>query len=395
MKKDFHLNPSLEDSTARAKIVLSAYNTAISGFRNLYLEKSKKNGRECFEFALVPHELVIRKLAQNIKRLTGVKQSSRDQIISGLKAFFRDGSTFRVYRYDVRKFYESISRSFISSKISKDVGFPPASQLAWTHFDKGLTKQKIAGLPVGIGLSAVLSEYLMRDFDEYVKGKTEVHYYARFVDDIIIVTCGSESINDFRRDIDNALPEGLKFNRSKSREPITLSNASSGGANIEIIEFLGYKFSIGPALRIKNSSYRRQVKIDISDSKVKKIKSKIIMSLKSYERDGSFKDFHDRIKLITANYYIYDRDECIRRPVGNRYNYKQIDLQQATNFASLDKFLQYTLGKGFTKNCKRKLLPANEKILKKYRFRKGFEAGTFYNFSAARLNKLTRSWAYV
>ena len=45
------------------------------------------------------------------------------------------------------------------------------------------------GIPRGIGISAYLSELYMRDIDIKIKSLEDVIYYARYVDDIIVIIC--------------------------------------------------------------------------------------------------------------------------------------------------------------------------------------------------------------
>ena len=55
-------------------------------------------------------DLVLRKLYNNIKRIYGVKQSNRNQIVKQMISLLNEGVPKWVIRLDIKHFYESIDR---------------------------------------------------------------------------------------------------------------------------------------------------------------------------------------------------------------------------------------------------------------------------------------------
>ncbi|QDW32534.1 RNA-directed DNA polymerase [Yersinia sp. KBS0713] len=72
-----------------------------------------------------------------------------------------------------------------------------------------------SGLPRGLATSAIISEYMMKDFDLFIKRKAGVFYHARFVDDIFIVTNGEDDDVKFVSEVQKNLPKGLQLNKKK------------------------------------------------------------------------------------------------------------------------------------------------------------------------------------
>nr|WP_274620819.1 RNA-directed DNA polymerase [Enterobacter kobei] len=107
------------------------------------------------------------------------------------------------------------------------------------------------GIPRGLSISAYLAELLMYDFDNQVKDEYSVFYYARYVDDIVIVTSGYEDSDAFVENVKSILPNGLQFNEGKKYYISDLIPKSAKKTNtapskkLLSFEYLGYDFSVG------------------------------------------------------------------------------------------------------------------------------------------------------
>ncbi|EEG87726.1 hypothetical protein PROPEN_00027 [Proteus penneri ATCC 35198] len=131
------------------------------------------------------------------------------------------------------------------------------------------------GLPRGLEISPMLSELYLSEFDLNINRHTEVFYYSRFVDDMVIVSSGNESQNSFMKQVEAFLPNGLKLNKDKLNISPLIPKRSKGNNNGKLLhqfDFLGYSFSIIDTQVPKNAenSIYRNVVIDLSSSRLKK-----------------------------------------------------------------------------------------------------------------------------
>ena len=155
----------------------------------------------------------------NLKKLYKVKQSNRHEILCQLVNILSNKFPKYIIRTDIYNFYESIPRDTIIKKINEDP--------LLTHISKKIIKQVLKeysrlsgsndGIPRGVGISAYLAELHMRHFDETIREHPEVVYYARYVDDIVIVFCPNieSDITEYKKIIKERLRQddiGLELN---------------------------------------------------------------------------------------------------------------------------------------------------------------------------------------
>lgn len=394
---DFKLNTHLVDAEQRKSILITAEQTASRGFNNLLLEHSVVRGRELYQFMSIPQELVLRKLSRNLKTLTRVRQDNRDSIVKNLLTLLREGEDFRVYKLDIQNFYPSISRSEIDRNLRRDGGFPATSYFVWKSFKEQLDQKCIPGVPPGLSISATLSEFYMRQFDEHMKIMEGVYFYSRFVDDMVILTTVQNSEKDTLSLIRNRLPSGLKLNRSKSHT-LTLTGKPEETPSVDkYFDFLGYRFDIFQKKIQKNNPIQRTVIVDISTKKIKRIKTRILLSFLQYAKDGIFSDLEDRIKCLSGNYHIYDFEKSLRRNVGIYFNYRNVDHANSTALKDLDSFIsKIVLSRNgrIAQMLRRRMGVAERNKLLKYSFSNSFKEKTHYHFNPEHLAHLTGSWKY-
>ncbi|WP_144577105.1 antiviral reverse transcriptase Drt3a [Agrobacterium sp. DE0009] len=394
-REDFRSMPELIDQGARAEIVASAEGYAADGFSRLLLERSNVKGRDLYQHGSLPKELVLRKLSRNLRVITKVRQANRDDIVKSLICLLGEGEDFDVYRIDIKNFYPSLDRAYIDSLLCADSSLPAASYSVWKSFSESLRSQSISGLPPGLSISATLSEYAMRDFDRGVANLPGAYYFARYVDDMVILRFGKPEEVDFLKSVASLLPPGLILHPVKTRKfPFRekAADISEDGS----LEFLGYQFSVSKRYK-EHNKWMRKVSVDIAKNKISKIKSRIVLSIVDYLNGGSFRDLEDRIRIITGNYHIYDHVKSFRRKVGIYYNYNQITMETSVGLPELDRFLKGMLLSRSGNVCRRlhaRLTPDLRRQLLKYSFSSSFQSKTHYHFNSTRLSEIIDCWKY-
>ena len=187
----------------------------------------------------------IKQLQYNIKKSFNVKQANRFAIVNQINTLLTDNFPKIVLRTDVKSFYESIPHDKLTAKINNNPLLSFLSKkLIWKILKDFLIKSEATdkvGIPRGIGVSAYLAELYMRDIDKEISSLKDVTYYARYVDDIIIVFTPitnqkpTSYINQVKKIMESNT--GLEMNMVKTNELDLVKNKAVCNLN-----FLGYQF---------------------------------------------------------------------------------------------------------------------------------------------------------
>lgn len=317
-----------------------------------------------------------RQLQRNIARLYKVKQSNRDEIIRQLIGILEDRFPKIVIRTDIKNFYESISQELILKKINDNLLTPLSKRLIRSLLkDYNSITGASRGVPRGIGVSAYLTELVMRDVDKALLRIESVSYYARYVDDIVIVFTPSISQggNDFRSQISGILKDqfDLTLNSTKTKVCDVRVNATSCN-----IDFLGYKILFGPTL-----------KVSLSHKKKEKYKSRIMKAFEVYEnyskinRKEAQRVLIKRIRFLTGNTKLKNNKKNIL--VGVYHSNKS--LTETSDFHGIDNYLNHQIN---TSSCSERL----KNKLRMYKFVDGFVHRRFSPFKLDELSQITSIW---
>lgn len=376
-------------------------------------------------------KLILRKLNDNIKRIYKDEQSNRRMIISQIKTLLDEKCPFWILKTDIKSFYESIKVERILQRLKEDAMLSFHSLFLLKKIFEYPLVDSIGGLPRGVSVSSTLSEYYMRKFDKWARQFEGVYYYARFVDDIIIFTNTKQSAQDIENSLDfklKKLAPGLQKNPKKTKiydgrklredDPLTylgykfyrdyeyvlsekhvreekiiknLNYIKSGEEEVisctEEISFLSYRSDEG---KVKKDN----LIISIADSKIKKIKSRLVSSFLDFIRSDDFDLLEKRIKFLTGNYPIRKNNESKQElRAGIYYNYLQI-----TSFESLidlDHFyraLIYSRKQSLGGKISSKLTEGKKNVLKKYSFLSGYENKVYHSFKPEEMNKIVSCW---
>lgn len=394
---DFVDEPLLLDEAFKKQVINDAVQIGIQGFIGLQISKSSLKSKMIYKLDSYPALLVTRHIAANVKRITGVKQDNRQFIIECLHSLLREGIPFRAYRLDIKNFYESVDGEQAVDALRLNEGFSGQSAFALQSFFSELKKQGVPGLPRGLGLSATLSEYVLRGFDKNVSNRDEVWFYVRFVDDIFIITSGREDRANFEKGLAADLPHGLEFNSEKHSvmdfEPF---NKNQDGVE-HTFSYLGYQFEVSRVIREKGGkTLSRDVAIDIAPSKVRKLKTRIVRTLIAFKSDGNYELLRARVRLLTGNFNFVDRQSGVRRVSGIYYNYPMTDLEHSVSLPALDRFLRNSLASPHPGNKWRPpLTKLQKRELLQLSFSDGFRSKRFYSFGPSTLAKLVACWRYA
>ncbi|TDN98881.1 antiviral reverse transcriptase Drt3a [Sunxiuqinia elliptica] len=331
--------------------------------------------------------LTFKQLQYNFRKLYKVKQASRYSIVSHLKSLLDDGFPKIILKTDIKSFYESIPQNRLLDKIQNENLLTPLSrrfiQQILNQFNN-FTSSTI-GVPRGIGISAYLVELYMRDIDRKIKQIPNVMYYARYVDDIIVI---------FKPPIDNLpfnykstiksilLADGLTMNEEGTKtQLIDLKNVSST-INYEF-DYLGYKFSSG-----YKSGKHIPLTIKLSDKKKRRYAVRLIRALNLYESQAISNEKLARKVLIRRIRFLLGNTRLVnnKKNVLTGVYYTNSLLTTISDFEHLDLFFNRLLLKsGYPVKLKTRLSCKNS-------FVAGYNASNISRFSSTELKQMMKNW---
>lgn len=344
----------------------------------IYLRKIDiPNGKPIYTVSATPeHFFAMKQIQQNVSSLYDVKQANRSAIVNQVKILLGDGFPKFVLRTDIDDFYESIPHEPILKKINRDNLLTPFSKkLLRRILDQYKAKSGTdKGIPRGIGVSAYIAELYMRDIDKAIKELHDVTFYARYVDDIIIVfTPSHDHARAYRNDVSKILKKyKLTLNRSKTK-PFDLRN---GRKNFKL-EYLGYEISSG----------KEETETRLTSKRIDKYKERMDLAFAAYinlskvNEKKARKLLVRRIRFLTGNTRLLNNKKNIL--VGIYYSNNQLTEQD--DLILLDEYLK---GKIDTLISSSQL----QKRLQKYNFQEGYNKKRFSPFKIRELSEIMEVW---
>ncbi|MFX0556942.1 antiviral reverse transcriptase Drt3a [Maribacter sp. CXY002] len=325
----------------------------------------------------------MKQLQFNIKRTFKVKQGNRYLISKQLQSLIKDDYPKIILRTDIRGFYESVLQEKLLSMINDNQLLSPKSKTliksllySYNEITNQLDtpKEERRGIPRGAGISAYLAELFMREIDNKIKRSNNVGYYARYVDDIVIVYVPNWQITEekYLEEVRKIVEEyGLTLNESADKTKII----DTGKNDLFEIVFLGYIF------RIENKKYLGTALSENKKNKyVRRIEKTIDTYLiqKDYSQNEASKLLIHRMNYLTKNTRLHKPKKGL---VGIYYSNSLIE----NDCSDLD-FLDSELKRLVDEKLPVALYPKLNIKLKSYSFKDGFINKSFFNINSKRKN---------
>jgi hypothetical protein len=331
--------------------------------------------------------LAVKQLQYNFRKLYKVKQSNRYSIISQLKNLLDDGFPKIIVKTDIKEFYESIPHDKLLKKLY--------DENLLTHLSRRFIQQILGeyktlaattkGVPRGIGISPYLTELYMRDVDAKIKNIPNVMYYARYVDDIIVIFMPDidNTTRDYKKAIKNIfIDEGLAMNENIEKTKI-IDLTDKRSKQVYFIEYLGYKFNSG-----YDGKKHIPLTLTISDRKKKRYGERLSKAFTLYEKQAKGNEkqarklFVKRIKFLTSNTRLVNN----KRNVITGIYYTNSLVNTDADFRLLDRYFKMLITKfALPKTIANRISPKNS-------FVKGFDPTCISKFNAIELNTMMKSW---
>ncbi|WP_082644998.1 antiviral reverse transcriptase Drt3a [Thalassobacter stenotrophicus] len=246
----------------------------------------------------------IKKLEANLASLYRLKPANRDEVMKQLIAMISDGFNYHVLRTDISNFFESIPHDRLLQKLKNDQLLSQKSLrlISGILFRyASLAGTPGVGLPRGLGISSYLSELYMREFDQRVKMLDDVVFYARYVDDIVVlfaplpgtdVRVKRPKLRDFLSDISLTMNETAEKTKESPVDSYGLPDTKGSWS----FEYLGYCID-----------FRAGVSVSMSRKRLARYKNRVSGCFRRYEsqRSTNYKKAYriliKRVRFLTSN----------------------------------------------------------------------------------------------
>lgn len=401
-------NAILNDLAARKDIGNKSAKKIKEGLAfNSGLKKFNLGKKQGYKFSDISDDLIARLLARNIKSAYPATQSHRQFIVSNAISIMKECLSYKIFRYDIKSFYESIDRKLLLEKLIEDGTCTWQTILLIQKLFIVLDAYDVEGLPRGFAISGALAELRMLSFDQSLRHNEEVFFFSRFVDDILIITSEKTSQEAFDSLVTNALPEELSLHEGEKRsfhEIPTIHSSKKKNAQKQeyyTLNHLGYRIKISnnTTKDIVLGTQRREIIIDLSENKIKKLQDRIIKSFTNYiaskKSSSEFQLLKNRIRVITGNYEVRDPDTKITIKTGIYYSYIHKNSFDDCSLIKLDKFLIRLMFSNDSKlsfRIKKSLSDKQRKELIGYSFSLGFKNKRFHSFSYKGFETIKKVW---
>lgn len=320
----------------------------------------------------------LKQIQYNFRKLYKVKQANRFAIVSQLKGLLQDNFPKYVIRTDIQEVYESIPHDILLQKLNEEnlLTFYSKKILFQILNEYKRLSGSNKGLPRGVGVSAYLAELYMRDIDNHIKSIPTVSYYARYVDDIIIIftPLSTKDSRDYLVKIDEIIETkyALTRNKTKTKSFDLVDNPTASN-----LEYLGYQIQFG------NGS----IKLKLTANKLARYKHRIDLIIAAYlnyakiNEKKARKILVKRLKFLTGNTRLLNNKKNIL--VGVFYSNNL--LTESSDFKGLDSYLTHKIQSQIT-------LPHLQTRLAKYKFEDGFLSRRFSAFTTNELSDILEIW---
>lgn len=358
------------------------------------LEALHVKGKQVFRPSSFQSDLILRKIGNNIRNSFHLRTRGRRFIVDSLISHLGEGLPYRIYKRDVHRFYPSFPHSDVLATVRLSGKLPLLTMRLLERVFSGHEHLGGHGLPLGLGLSAVLSEVMMATFDETFKSHPNVRFYARYVDDIVVVSNGEEKPDEFASLLNKCLPKGLRFNNLKSIMRETDPNDPVTAPPIAF-SYLGYSIQVATATKKELENTGRKVTVDLSPAKAKKIKTRVIRTLHSYVSQPDFPLLKKRLAFLTSNTTLPVAGQSIKRLIGIYHTYPLITVHPNCSLHTLDSFVRFLLLSSngrLTRQLQQSLTRKQRAQLLAMSFVDGYQNRRFISVSTAQLRIVRRCW---
>lgn len=319
-----------------------------------------------------------------IRDLRAADAQSRNGIVRALKEALGKRYSHAIYRLDITSFFGSIPHAELLKRLRSlkrldTVTVTLVSRLLEEF--AALTGTRV-GIPQGVGMSSHLADFYLHEFDRRMKATPGVLFYARYVDDIVLVLEDGAALDAVKGEIKVELQKlALTINVAKTEEIITGSNGDypTGSA----LEYLGYKFTRANGKLTTglttNRHQRRMRRLELTLQSW--LDSSPNAAHPNHGHDGML---IDRLRYLAGNTKLLNSKDNVA--IGLFFSNSALDAD-ATELTDLDVVLEQ-----FRQNHSNKMSERLKKKVQVISFSEMFAQRPFYRFSPRKVQRAIQAW---
>lgn len=343
----------------------------------------------------------IKNLQRILRGLFNVKQANKHQIMSNVKLLLNTTAPFYLIRTDITSFFESIPQQALLDKINANnlVNNKTKGMIRGilSEYNRQKDTHKIktdCGVPRGIGISSYLSEIYMHDIDQHIRNREEVIFYARYVDDILLILAGlpnNQNICQYYKALKELFAKyGLEIKKNDPIEDKCKLFNFYDSTKKQQFTYLGYKITISKPSNVINADF------GMSDKKIDRIKHKIDTAFTHFEKVSkrnikkAKRDLSDSLDLISGNYRLTKSKERVKAGLffGNDLLTDLTDLESLTSYLSDKNVMLYeNVLKGL--DDRRKYIESIKKKIHAIDFKQRWIDHIMFKFTPQRLAEIS------
>lgn len=322
--------------------------------------------------------------ADAVKRAARIDTSSRNSIIRALQDTLDKKYLHAIYRVDVQEFFESIPHRTLLERLTS---FPELDRVTSQLIRRLLheyesIKRADIGLPRGVGLSSHLAELYLSNLDFKLKTHPGVLFYARYVDDIIMVLDNATHLAEVKDLVVSELGSlQLTLNQDKTFELTT--NDAGDYLPGEQIEYLGYRFSRADGRLITGLTFKRKKRRSVRLEQA--LNAWLATSPSAVDpNDGHNGLLVDRVRYLAGNTKLLNSKSNVA--IGLYFSNSALTLD-AAELVELDCILQ-----SFIENHASKMPDKMRERMAQISFVEMFASQTFLRFRQKRIEQIMGIW---
>jgi len=209
-----------------------------------------------------------------------------------------------VLKCDIKKFFDTVNHDILKGILKRRIKDEKAIWLLGEIIDSFSSEQSdifsSRGLPIGNLTSQLFANIYLNEFDQFIKNKLKLRYYARYTDDFVIVGNDRKELEKLLEPVRLFLEENLDLKLHPNK--IEIRKYSQG------IDFLGFvALSHYRAIRTKTKKRAfKKLKMRVEEYKTGKInRQSLEQALQSYLGVFSHADTHDLDQELLNQFWFW------------------------------------------------------------------------------------------
>lgn len=368
------------------------------------IKVSDYQGKQCFtiENEDWSQHFAMRILQRNLTHLFNVEMVNRHTVMTDIKLLLNTKTPLYIIRTDVESFFESIPHERLFRLLERNslLGTKSKSMVkkVLLEYERIKDTSRVPakqGVPRGIAISSPLSEIYMDSLDKKIRGRREVIYYARYVDDIFLILSSlgeAKDIKAYYGDLEREFAQfGLVLQPEGTTKCKLIDRFSKDATGTDDLSYLGYQ------LYMSKVNDGLKTVFGLSDKRKKNFKKRIdncfdrfshIVKINPYKARC---DLLDGLNIISGNIRLSNAKNGVK--AGFYYNNDLLDHDD--DFIELQNYLNNkvlsipsnVLGGGVNRTEYENHLSS---IVRRINLKQRWEDRKMYDIRGERLNSIER-----